>query len=98
LHGTAIPLEPLEATPVCASAATLFSDSLRRIADLNGIPLEANSWLHSSIANRMRLLQGYIVNPAAAARLGRVVVGIKTVLLIGMVIGSAVTAWIYWPH
>ena len=98
LHGTAEVPNPGEATPVCASAAALFAEALHRIADLNGIPIEAHSWLHSSIANRKRLLYQYVYDPSAAGRLGRTVMAIKAVLLVGVAIGVAVTAWVYWPR
>ncbi|MEP0841672.1 MAG: M48 family metalloprotease [Phycisphaerae bacterium] len=95
LHGTA-PIEvPAGARPVCATAAILFADALHRIADLNGIPLEARSWRHSSIANRMRLLRAYTYAPLAADRLDRLVVIIKAVLVVGTLIGLAGAVWIY---
>lgn len=97
LHGTAAVSAPVEGRPVCATAATLFADALHRIADLNGIPIDARSWRHSSIANRKRLLHEHAYNPPAADRLERSVLIIKGVLIIGTLIGLAVATWLYGP-
>ncbi len=83
--------------PVCATAADIFADALHRIAQLNGIPIEARSWRHSSIGNRMKLLRGYADDPAGSVRLERSVALIKGVLLLGNAIGVVVGAWLYWP-
>jgi len=113
LHGTAVPVyspgdsEGVQllsyagkppACAVCATAATTFADALHRIADLNGIPIDAKSWRHSSIANRKRLLQEYAIDPVAVARLERSVLTIKGILLVGTAIGLAVATWLYWPR
>jgi STE24 endopeptidase len=97
VHGTAEVVNAEGAPPVCASAAFLFAEALHRIADLNGIPIDARSWLHSSIGNRKKLLYEYVYNPSAAARLGRAVLIIKAVLVVGTLIGVGVTTWLYWP-
>jgi STE24 endopeptidase len=83
--------------PVCATAAGVLADTLHRIAVLNGIPIEARSWRHSSIGNRMRLLQQYARDPGASARLETAVTIIKVVLLVGTVVGLAIGLWLYWP-
>ncbi|HOB75007.1 MAG TPA: M48 family metallopeptidase [Phycisphaerae bacterium] len=107
LHGTATPFDPSGekgpgvppgGVPVCATAATTFADALHRIADLNGIPIDARSWRHSSIANRKQLLHQYAADPQAAARLERSVLIIKAVLLAGTAIGLVVATWLYWPR
>lgn len=104
VHGT---FEPSPATPspanrrgtaICATAAHLFGDALHEIASLNGIPLEARSWRHSSIGNRIRLLKQYAIDPAAVARLDRAVVMIKIVLVVGSAVGLGIGAWLYWPE
>ncbi|MBI4581182.1 MAG: M48 family metalloprotease [Planctomycetes bacterium] len=103
LHGTlaadlANPGRPVrDAAAVCATAAHTFGEALHRIAVLNGIPIEAHSWRHSSIANRMRLLAQYAVDPSAVVRLNRAVVAVKIVLAVGTVVGLAIGAWLYWP-
>lgn len=83
--------------PVCATAAGMFADALHRIAVLNGIPIEARSWRHSSIGNRMRLLQTYARDPLASSQLEKAVAIIKVVLLLGTIAGLAIGLWLYWP-
>jgi STE24 endopeptidase len=104
IHGT-LAIEPGAAADaqgksvaVCATAAHTFGDALHRIAVLNGIPVEARSWRHSSIGNRIRLLKQYAVDPSAILRLNRAVVTIKVVLVVGTAIGLAIGAWLYWPQ
>ena len=100
VHGTALPVpdDPRPTgQPLCATAASLFAEALRRIAVLNGIPPEAKSWRHSSIANRVQLLRRYAVDPDTSARLERSVLAIKAFLLIATLIGLAIAAWLYWP-
>jgi len=84
-------------SPLCATAAAIFADSLERIAVLNGIPAEARSWRHSSIANRMQLLDDYARDARLSARLERSVLIIKGVLVLGTLIGCIASVWIYWP-
>jgi len=100
VHGTAVVSNASgqSSRPLCATAASLFADSLRRIAELNGIPIDARSWRHSSIANRIQLLKQYAVDPTLSTRLERGVLIIKVVLLIGTIIGLAIGAWLYWPR
>jgi len=83
---------------VCASAAQIFGDALHDVATLNGIPIEARSWRHSSIGNRIRLLRQYAIDPAAISRLNRGVLAIKIMLALGTVVGLAIGAWLYWPE
>ena len=100
VHGTALaplpnPVRP--ASPVCATAARRFAEALHRIAVLNGIPLEARSWRHSSIANRMEILKRYGYDPSSVDRLYRSVLIIKILLAAGTVVGLAIGVWLYWP-
>jgi STE24 endopeptidase len=81
---------------VCACGAKTFCDTLRSIARLNGIPEEAPSWRHSSIGSRIRHLQLLATDPRAVRRFGRVITGIKVVLVVGTVIGLAIGVWLYW--
>jgi len=99
VHGTATTTSnPGDSSAlVCATSAKLFADALHRIAVLNGIPTEAQSWRHSSIANRMRLLREHGCRPASAAGLWRSVFVIKTILLIGTIVGMTIAVWLYWP-
>lgn len=89
---------PIAADGICASAAELFADALHRIAALNGIPVDAKSWRHSSIANRMAQLRDYAVRPGAAAWLDTKVLIIKGCLLGGTVVGLLVALLIYSPQ
>ncbi|HOA74516.1 MAG TPA: M48 family metallopeptidase [Phycisphaerae bacterium] len=104
VHGTLEPasLNPGDRLPsglaICATAAHTFGEALHRIATLNGIPVEARSWRHSSIGNRIRLLRQYAADPSAIARLNRGVLAIKLVLVVGSAVGLAIGAWLYWPH
>ncbi len=83
--------------PVCATGAEVFAEALVRIASLNGIPLDARSWRHSSIANRVDMLRSYSRNPSLALRLERTVAAIKVFLLVGVIVGLAIGLKLYWP-
>jgi len=91
------PQPPLPADPVCATGAEVFADALVRIANLNGIPLDARSWRHSSIANRVDILRSYSRDPSLALRLERTVAVIKVFLLVGVIVGLAIGLKLYWP-
>jgi Zn-dependent protease with chaperone function len=82
---------------ICASAAGLFADALQRIALLNGIAIDAKSWRHSSIANRMEQLRDYARCPGSAARLERRVMAIKGFLAAGTTIGLIIAILLYSP-
>jgi STE24 endopeptidase len=82
---------------LCATAAQTFAEALHRIAALNGIPLEARSWRHSSIANRMRRLEEYTKDARLGRALGRSVTAIKWVLALGTIAGLVIGSWLYWP-
>jgi STE24 endopeptidase len=100
VHNTAIAAESTThkgKTTLCATAAAIFADSLERIAILNGIPIEAKSWRHSSIGNRVQLLRKWAQNPELLARLERSITIIKAFLLIGTAIGLSIAVWLYWP-
>ncbi len=101
LHKSAEPAAEGESAapgkPVCASAAALFAEALNRIAVLNGIPVDARSWRHSSIANRMEQLRDYALDPRSAARLERRVVLIKWSLVAGTAIGLVTAILLYAP-
>ena len=87
----------LAGEPLCATAAAVFGDALQRIAELNGIPVEARSWRHSSIGNRIRLLRRYAREPQALVGLGRQVITVKLILALGTTVGVVIAAWLYWP-
>jgi STE24 endopeptidase len=101
VHGTALgnePDPPPRARPICATAASVFADALHRIAVLNGIPLEARSWRHSSIANRIRLLRNHGHDPFSVNRLQRTVMRLKASLIVGVALGMVIAVWLYWPQ
>ncbi|UCD28541.1 MAG: M48 family metalloprotease [Planctomycetota bacterium] len=100
VHDTALtpkPADQKQSAMICATGAATFADSLHRIAILNGIPIEARSWRHSSISHRMQLLKKCAQDPTFAARLERSILIIKITLLIGTLIGLAIAVWLYWP-
>jgi STE24 endopeptidase len=57
--------------PLCSTAAQVFGSTLNEVAILNGIPPEARSWRHSSIASRSRFIQRLARNPLEAQRFER---------------------------
>ncbi len=83
---------------ICATGAKTFGEALRQIARLNGIPAEARSWRHSSIASRIRFLQRLADNPDEIRRFGRTIVAIKVVLAVGSAVGTAAAVWLYWDY
>lgn len=73
-------------------AAELFADTLYQVAHLNGIPPEARSWRHGSIASRSRALQSLAQDASAAARFERRIAFIKLAIFVtalGAVLWSA---------
>lgn len=103
VHGTAVRHGPdpdppeLTALAVCATGAEVFAMTLESIASLNGIPVEARSWRHSSIGNRVRRLRSYSTDPTQVRRLNRSVIAIKIILFFGTLIGLAIGVYLYWP-
>lgn len=80
---------------LCLTAANLFGRTLARIADLNGIPRDAPSWRHGTIASRCRLVESFASDPAALLRFDQLLRRIKIGLLAGVAIGTAGAALIY---
>ncbi|MFO0972042.1 MAG: M48 family metallopeptidase [Phycisphaerae bacterium] len=80
---------------LCAAAASFFGHTLRRIADLNGIPREAPSWRHGSIQSRCVLVHRLAERPGAVARFDRRLFAIKLGMSCATVIGLAIAAWLY---
>lgn len=81
---------------LCIGAAALFGRTLQRIADLNGIPRDAPSWRHGSIDSRCQLIERHATDPRALARFDRKLVLIKVGLVLAVVVGTIVAAWLYW--
>ncbi|MCG3126133.1 MAG: Protease HtpX [Phycisphaerae bacterium] len=78
---------------LCSGAAELFGDTLNQVAVLNGIPPEAPSWRHGSIASRSRALQRLARSPVAATRFERRLLIGKLVILAAAVAFSAWAAY-----
>lgn len=85
--------DPLRSDCLCAAAAEIFGQTLNEVAHLNGIPPEARSWRHSSIASRARFVEKLASDPAATARFERRVRLIKGGILMSAVACSAWAAW-----
>jgi len=81
---------------LCVSAAGLFGRTLLRIAELNGMPREAPSWRHGSIESRCLLIEKLATDPVALRRFDRRLYWIKVGLVLGVLIGTSVAAWLYW--
>jgi STE24 endopeptidase len=91
VHGTA------DKSGLCLTAANVFGRTLRKIADLNGIPREARTWRHGSIQSRCRLIESFLSEPGAVRRFDRTVYWAKAGLIVVAAIGTAITAWLYYP-
>lgn len=79
--------------PLCQSAAHIFAATLHDVAHLNGIPPEARSWRHGSIAKRSRTVVQMAQDPLATARFERMVGVIQGLILLGALAAAAVTVW-----
>lgn len=88
------PLEPkkiLEKTaPLCKTAAEYYGATLNQVAILNGIPPEAHSWRHGSIADRGRMVEALATDPEALRRFERSVLRMKAVVA---VLALAALSW-----
>jgi STE24 endopeptidase len=75
--------------PLCSTAAHVFGSTLNEVAVLNGIPPEARSWRHSSIASRSRFIQRLAQDPREAQRFERQVQRIQIAILAAAVLTGA---------
>lgn len=82
---------------VCIAAARLFGRTLRDVAHLNGIPVEAPSWRHGSVQSRCELLHRFAGDPRAVRKFERGVWWMKTLMALLTAVGSAIACWLYWP-
>jgi STE24 endopeptidase len=89
---------PKKAPGICSSAASLFGQTLAKIADLNGIPREAPSWRHGSIADRCRLIERLASEAAASDRFERSILLIKIGLVLACVVGTTIGGWLYYDE
>ncbi|MEK6798388.1 MAG: M48 family metallopeptidase [Planctomycetota bacterium] len=81
---------------VCATAAAVFASALERVASLNGIPWEENSWRHASIGYRARFLRSLAGDPARAIQFERTITRIKRALLLFACLSVVTFAWYWW--
>jgi len=77
---------------LCVTAAEIFADALAEVALLNGIPIEARSWRHSSIASRIGFVRRLAIDPEAGRRFARLILFVKTALVVLVAIGSGMAA------
>jgi STE24 endopeptidase len=96
-HPADIGFQKQSATAVCPFAARVFTQALRRIAQLNGIPFREPSWRHSSIHNRVEFLLSLSADARRAEAFDRLLAIVKTALILGTVIGFGGTIYLYWP-
>lgn len=85
--------DPLRSDRLCVAAAGVFGQTLNEVAQLNGIPPEARSWRHSSIASRARFVEQLASDPEATARFERRVQYIKLGILVTAIVSSAWAVW-----
>ena len=78
---------------LCRSAAHLFGDTLGQVAALNGIPTQARSWRHGSIASRTRTVLAYSMDPMKTMRFERRVSRIKIGIVVAVVVSGLSAAW-----
>lgn len=94
LHESDTPVaSALKSERLCSTAAHIFGDTLNAVAVLNGIPPEAPSWRHSSIASRSRFVQEVARDPSLAARFERRLLWIKIWVFLVAVASSLWVAW-----
>lgn len=94
LHDSVLAPSPeTSRAPLCRTAAHIFGDTLNDVALLNGIPPEAPSWRHSSIASRSRFVQQLAGDPDEARRFERLVQRIQWSILACAAFFGAWAAW-----
>lgn len=76
--------------PLCRTGAAIFGDALHEVAVLNGVPADAPSWRHSSIASRAVFLQRMAASPDAYRRFQR---SARTVQVAVVASALALSAW-----
>jgi STE24 endopeptidase len=78
---------------LCSTAAHVFGDTLNEVAALNGIPPEARSWRHGSIASRSRVVMELARDPLATARFERLVTRIKIGIAVAALLSGLWAGW-----
>ena len=87
---------PVGSRVLCATGAAEFAMALKRVAALNGIPVDEKGWRHPSINARVKLLSDMSEDPSAVGRFMGLIQTVKGVLIVGTLIGLASAAWLYW--
>lgn len=80
--------------PLCIAAAACFGQTLLDVASLNGIPAEAPSFRHSSIASRARFVDELARDPAATAAFERSVAWAKCGILLAAALSALLAVWV----
>lgn len=76
------------------TAAHIFGETLNEVGHLNGIPTEAWSWRHGSLAGRSRQVIHRVLDEEAAARFEQQVRTIKRAIMVLAVISGLWAAWV----
>lgn len=84
---------PVRGDPLCHSAAHIFAATLYEVATLNGIPPEARSWRHGSIAKRSSAVVRMALDPLATARFERLVNVVQFAILVCALLAAGITVW-----
>lgn len=98
--GLALPPIPESLPPLLPEGVFLFTQSLERVAALNGMNPNQWSWRHGSIAQRVRFLEAVGRDPTLADRFERSIRRLRWGLAMGLVMGivalSLVTPGVIW--
>jgi len=89
IHGAlAVAKESNTPRRLSGSGAAIMSAALLRIASLNGIPIEARSWRHSSIANRMAFLHQLAAEDDALNHFSWMLKVTKLIIILSVALGA----------
>lgn len=81
---------------VCPVGVRIFADALAAVARLNGIPADARSWRHGSIASRIQFLADLAESPAREPAFQRQVRRFRLGLAAGMVAALGLAGAASW--
>ncbi len=73
--------------------ATLVCGALKRVAQVNNVPLNAREWLHGSIASRIAFLRGLSEDPPRTARFDLFMRRMLWAIFVLLLTTGAWTAW-----
>lgn len=83
---------------LCATAAEGFSQALRRVAALNGIPIDEKGWRHPSIQARITFLGDVSRDASCRRRFEASVRSVKITLVAGTAVGLMIAVWLFWDQ